>query len=599
VLGRPAPAVPGRFAQGQGATAEPFVVLQAQALLAVLGGAGEGGDPRDLPLGQVGAALMGHEQRWWRAVTAQWEWGGGGPPALAVQERCVVALALLGAAGTAEAGQVLRRVPELGDAPAERLAAIASWALALYPAGDGPAPRIRPDVIGDWFVVSRLAADPHFAGSLRTGLTDEQAGRALALLARAADTSAEAAALFGEFAGGDIRRSILAAALAARTGRAGRRLLDAVIAAQLPQAGQWTPGQLDEISRLIPEHLLLRTHVALAALAVDAYRQLAAGNPAAHQADLAGALSNLGAWFGAVGRHQDALQAADEAVTLYRQLTADNPAAHQADLAMALTNLGTLLGAAGRNQDALQATDEAVTLRRQLAADNPAAHQDGLAMALTNLSNWLGEVGRRHDALHAADEAVTLYRQLAADNPAAHQADLAMALNNLGAWLSPVRRHHDALHAGDEAVTLYRQLAADNPAAHQADLAGALSNLGGWLDAVGRYQDALQAADEAVTLYRQLTADNPAAHQADLARALNNLGTLLDTVGRDQEALATWTTAVGIYRELATRDPDLYQAEYQRQLGALLREYDQRGMSSEAITHDLPPRKTQTPEAPI
>jgi hypothetical protein len=116
---------------------------------------------------------------------------------------------------------------------------------------------------------------------------------------------------------------------------------------------------------------------------------------------------------------------------------------------------------------------------------------------------------------------------------------------------------------------------------------------------VGRHQDALHAADEAVTLYRQLAADNPAAHQVGLAGTLRNLTNRLNAVGRHQEALATWTTAVRVYRELAMRDPDLYQGEYQRQLGALLREYDQRGMSSEAITHDLPAGKNQTPEALI
>jgi len=55
--------------------------------------------------------------------------------------------------------------------------------------------------------------------------------------------------------------------------------------------------------------------------------------------------------------------------------------------------------------------------------------------------------------------------------------------------------------------------------------------------------------------------------------------------------LAARTEAVRIYKDLATRDPDLYEAEYRRQLGALLREYDQRDMSSEAITHDLPPEE--------
>ena len=135
-----------------------------------------------------------------------------------------------------------------------------------------------------------------------------------------------------------------------------------------------------------------------------------------------------------VGRYQEALDATQEAVTLCRALAADNPAAHQADLAAALNNLGNRLDQVGRYQEALDATQEAVTLRRALAADNPAAHQADLATRWT-IGNRLYRVGRYQEALDAAQEAVTLCRALAADNPAPHQADLAIALNNLGVRL--------------------------------------------------------------------------------------------------------------------------------------------------------------------
>ena len=120
-------------------------------------------------------------------------------PSAEVQGRAVAALALLGADSDAEAAEIVRRVPELRDAPAERLAAVVSWVAALYPGGPGAAPRIRPDLIGEWFVVSELAADPDLARSLRAGLTDEQAARALAFLARAADRVEAASGLFEEF----------------------------------------------------------------------------------------------------------------------------------------------------------------------------------------------------------------------------------------------------------------------------------------------------------------------------------------------------------------------------------------------------------------
>ena len=321
--------------------------------------------------------------------------------------------------------------------------------------------------------------------------------------------------------------------------------------------------------------------------AVTLRRALAADNPAAHQADLARSLADLGYRLDRVGRYEEALEAAQEAVTVFRALAADNPAAHQADLARSLADLGNRLDRVGRYEEALEATQEAVTLRRALAADNPAAHQADLARALANLGYQLNRVGRYEEALEATQEAVTLRRALAADNPAAHQADLARALANLGYRLDRVGRYEEALEATQEAVTLRRALAADNPAAHQADLARALANLGNRLDRVGRYEEALEATQEAVTLCRALAADNPAAHRDDLARALADLGYRLDRVDRPEEALAARAESVQLYRALALADPGLYRDEYRRRLTALQKEFDQKGMQHEAIMHDL------------
>ena len=70
-LGKSPPVLPERFPTS-GTAVESFVMLQGQALLAVIG---QGGDPRDLPLDELAAALMGHERRRWRAVAASWDWG--------------------------------------------------------------------------------------------------------------------------------------------------------------------------------------------------------------------------------------------------------------------------------------------------------------------------------------------------------------------------------------------------------------------------------------------------------------------------------------------------------------------------------------------
>ena len=146
-LGKSPPVLPERFPAG-GRAPEPFVMLQGQALLAVLDQGQGSGDPRDLPPDELMAALMGHERRRWRAVADSWDWGSGRAPSAEVQGRAIAALALLGAESKAEAAEIVRRVPELRDAPGERLAAVVSWVAALYPGGPGAAPRIRPDLVG-------------------------------------------------------------------------------------------------------------------------------------------------------------------------------------------------------------------------------------------------------------------------------------------------------------------------------------------------------------------------------------------------------------------------------------------------------------------
>ena len=90
--------------------------MQAQALLAVLGSGDDETDPRKLSFGQVADALMKHEKCHWADTAAIWNWGSGGPPSEALQERSIATLVLLGLDGDGAAEQILRRIPELRDA---------------------------------------------------------------------------------------------------------------------------------------------------------------------------------------------------------------------------------------------------------------------------------------------------------------------------------------------------------------------------------------------------------------------------------------------------------------------------------------------------
>jgi tetratricopeptide (TPR) repeat protein len=560
------PDFPAPFPSGR-ANGQPILTLLADALLAVLGSSAGNPDPPTLSFNKIAEGLMEHERRRWRAMASVWDWGRGGRPAGRVQEQSIAALALLGAGSETEAKSVLRRVPNLRDTFEERLSAIASWVLALYPAGPNGAPRIRPDMIGEWFVVSQLAgpANDALRQSLCEGLTDAQAARALGLLARAADRIEAADDLFGTFASGDIRRQVLAAAQAAMTGEAGQHLLDTVVTEQIRSAQGWTLAQLAELDRLVPDDVMPVTRAAIAELEVTLRRTLAKDNPA-YQDSLAPALNNLGIRLQEVGRYREALAVTQEAVILLRALAKDNPA-YQDRFVKVLSNLGIRLREVGRYQEALAAAERAVTLFRALAKDN-VVYQDSLATELNHLGQRLQHVGRYHEALAATEDAVNLRRALAADNLPAHLADLATTLAELGGRLGQVGRNREALAATEDAVTRLRALAKDNPA-HLASLARGLGNLGVWLSEVGRYREALAATEEAVTLDRALAKDNPAAHQDSLARALDNLASRLRSVGSYQEALAAAQEAVALRRTLAADNLAAHQDSLATELNNL------------------------------
>ncbi len=69
-----------------------------------------------------------------------------------------------------------------------------------------------------------------------------------------------------------------------------------------------------------------------------------------------------------LGRHEDALAAAQEACEIYRRLAADRPDAFLSMLAMSLNHLSARLSDLGRREDALAAAQEAAEIRRRLSS---------------------------------------------------------------------------------------------------------------------------------------------------------------------------------------------------------------------------------------
>jgi hypothetical protein len=299
--------------------------------------------------------------------------------------------------------------------------------------------------------------------------------------------------------------------------------------------------------------------LAAAQRATGLYKELAAGDRAAHLPDLAMSLNNLAVRLGEVGRREEGLAAAQRAVGLREELAADNRAAHLPDLAVSVNNLAVDLAAAGLREEALAAAQRAVDLREELAADNRAAHLPDLAVSLNNLAVNLAETGRREEALAAAQRAVDLREELATDNRTAHLPNLAASVNNLAIRLGEVGRREEGLAAAQRAVDLREELAAGNRAAYLPALAGSVNNLAVDLAAAGLREEALAAAQRAVDLREELAADNRAAHLPDLAGSYWTAAHVRDVIGVELIAGVVWCDkAIVLFRELAAAEPGAF-----------------------------------------
>ena len=464
----------------------PVLVLHAAALVAVLRSAGgTAAAGRVAVTGQVLAELLEHEARYWRRAAAAAGLTGDGRVLKAV----VAAAVLLGAGGLDEAAAVAGRVPDLAGQPAGELRGWARWLYGLYPAGPGgQLGMVQPDLLAEAHAVAQLAADPALARACLRGIGDDQADRALTVLARAWDLYQDAgtlisAALYDNLAGLAIPAAAVTVQSSARVG--------GPLAAALHDA----PAPLGTLIRI--EEALPYPSVSLARAAAAATMRILRELPpdtdkqtAARWADRAGIM------LAQAGRPANALPVTEQAVTMYRELAAANPDRYRPGLANSLSNLGVWFAELGRPADALPVTEEAVAIRRELAA-NQDRYRPDLADSLSNLGVWFAELGRPADALPAEQEAVTMHRELAAVSPDRYRPGLARSLSNLGVWFAELGRPADALPVTEEAVTMHRELAAASPDRYRPGLATSLSNLGNRFAELGRDREAAAASAEA------------------------------------------------------------------------------------------------------
>ena len=269
-------------------------------------------------------------------------------------------------------------------------------------------------------------------------------------------------------------------------------------------------------------------------------------------------LHSLSGHLAKIGRHEEALDAAEKAVRIYRNSTKSRPSSPNPGLAGSLNNLANGLFELGRQEEALVAVQEVVEIYRDLAKSWPDAYTPELAMSLNNAANRFSDMGHREEALAAAQESVKIYGELAKSRPEAFIPNLARSFNNVATKLSESGHHEEALEAAHKAVRIYRDLAKSKPDAFFPDLALSLNTVANRLSNVGGREEALGAAQESVKIYRELATSQPDAFNPDLAMSVNTLATMLSLMDRCEEALKAFQESIAIRQELAKSRPDVF-----------------------------------------
>ena len=339
-----------------------------------------------------------------------------------------------------------------------------------------------------------------------------------------------------------------------------------------------------QLANAMPEQTL-----ALRELAAEVEQRIAdkaslAGRDDADSLNLrAMSLNNLANRLSALGRSEEALQAAQDAVDIRRNLAAQRFDVFRPRLSSSLNNLATKLSDLGRREEALLAAREAVDIRRDLAAQRPDSFQSDLAMSLINLASTLSDLGHREEALQAVRDAVEIYRDLEVQRPEALRPTLAVALYNLATALAALGRFEEALQAAQETLDIIRDLAAQRPDAFRPDLAKSLNNLSNRLSALGQREAALQAAEDAVEIYRDLATQRPEAFQPEFASSLNSLAARLGALGRNEEALVAGQEVLDIFFNLAAKRPDAFRPNLAMSLNNLAHQLSALGQPEAAL----------------
>jgi len=619
-LGRPAPEPPRISLAGEHFSRVLFV-LSAALLVA----SDPAVDVESMSWGELLSELINrHEAQYWQKMDERLDLHLDP----AIRRRAVAAATVLGAADEDEALALVRFLPGLEEATAERRREVARWLSNLYGSATldqepvvGP---VEPDMLGETLVRSEYRSNPKFLAATLDAASDHQLTRGLTVLSRAAVgceplETALRAALDERLPAFVARASAAHLELAGALDLAVNTIQPLSGAARVMRESGAELGALGALGRSVTE---------------QAVTYLEGDDSDSNRIELARSLSLLAVFLGNSGRPDDAVTAAERAVQMFRELREQEGDEHLPALSRALDRLvsaqdwqatpgavdtaeelvavarelaeqdpsqrlrvaegmnalASANGKRGRPKEALEAAKGAVRIYREVESDD-FVDVSQLASALSNLSVAWGELGRPTEALEAAKEAASLRMRLFEARPDSSRHLLAVALNNLSVAYSRVGLAEEALAVNEESIQQF-QILAEGSSLFLPELAMGLSNQSSRLYALGRSGEALPVIEQAVARYREMTSLNPEMHVSQLATALTNLTVILSDLGRFEEGLVACEEAVGHRRKLVKERrvqylPDLADdlTNMTAILGQMERTAEAKEVIEEAIAH--------------
>ncbi|KAJ7634637.1 hypothetical protein FB45DRAFT_1025569 [Roridomyces roridus] len=257
---------------------------------------------------------------------------------------------------------------------------------------------------------------------------------------------------------------------------------------------------------------------------------------------LADSLANLSCClFLVTGRAQHALHAAQEATSIQRGLARHTPAASfNLRLAFFLYNLSVCLSIVGRHGEALRAADEVVHIHTTWGTESDSA------LSLSRLALCFRAVARHEEALRIAAKSLDLTWGLRAREGCESQGVRVQLAETLLALSLSLQTDYpsQAIRAAVDSVDIFRGLAKSSPLVYDLPLAGALHQLSALLSASGESEAALLAAVEALHLGGHGLARDR------FADFLYHLSTCFYAVGKQDQGLSPAHRSVSVCREL-------------------------------------------------